>query len=252
MTRLVLPAVCSMMLLSAGCGLWEGDAPVEEEVSEVELPRLPMLRDRGERSMAAVVRDLELASHRDYADMIDLGTAYLYEGRWHEAAEAYEVAARTTSDRKELAAALYAKSAALAYAGLMPEALSTADTMAEIVPSSVEAAWLRYALYERSGDQLGLLVARDHLLRVDPEAHGEEVLDPVSAATLGTVAVVAIAGATAVSMVYLTPPEDRAEVVVPLFTAFAGIAGMSVEQLVGPDAGTPLDLGRQLVAEHAI
>ena len=221
-------------------------APVEEVGSSVVTEPLYMVVDRGERTAPEIARDLELEPSKSWEDFVDLGTAYMWQGRWLEAAEAYEVAAQVAETPEHVGSALYGKSAALAYGGELNTALKTSEVMVRVLPNSQEAAWLRYSLYAGSEDTLGRVISRDHVLRLDPKSSGHEVLDPLSTVALGTVGVAAIAGLTAVSVVALTPPEDRGDVVVPVYVAFAGICGMQFETLASPDT---LDLGRKLMVE---
>ena len=45
-------------------------------------------------------------------------------------------------------------------------------------------------------------------------------------------------------MVALTPPEDRKDIVVPMFTALAGLGEAALDPI-----GNSVDLGRKLVLE---
>jgi len=215
----------------------------DEEIETVDAVAsdLYMLEDRGDQSPEAIARSLELLPSRDYADFVDLGTAYLWMGSYLPAAEAYEMAAREASTREEVVGALYNKTAALAYGQRLDLACDTAGSLTRLAPDSPDAAWLRFSLYRYNDDPLGALVAQDHLIQVDPEAAGDQVMDPVTAAVvLGSIAI--LAGTYAyVRTVKLVPPSDRAEVVIPMFNAYTGLVETSVE-------ATPVlpDLGRQL------
>lgn len=184
---------------------------------------LQMLVDRGNQTPDQIARELELKPNKTYEDMIDLGTSYLWMGEYLKAAEAYEVAARQAVTTPQLVGALYNKTGALAYAGYTQEALETMDLMVRLQPENLEVAKLRYTLYQFSGDKLGLMAAADHLMALDPSLAGEEVLAPVTAgAIIASVAVVA-ASATTITVVALVPPEDRADVVVPIMEGYTTI-----------------------------
>jgi tetratricopeptide (TPR) repeat protein len=196
---------------------------------------LLMLGDHAESTPGAIIHAIRLKPTRSFADMMDLGTAHAWDGAYFEAAEAYEVAARQAKDADSLAAALYAKSAAAGYAGHLDIALETANTLVVLKPDSDEAAWLRLGLAMHTGDPLSAMVARDHVMRLDPEASGHEVFEPTTTIVVATavVAVVTILSATGTAWVALTPPRDRREVVVPMFRGLSSVGGTATSALVG-------------------
>lgn len=222
-----------------GC---QSESPAEPEAP----PQLHMLIARGSSDPATVVHEIQLLPSRSYEDLMDLGTAHVWLGEYHQAAEAYEVAARQARSRDTLAAALYAKASAAGYAGQIEAAAAAAEATVRLRPDSPEAAWLRLAIRLHEGDPLGVFVARDHVMRLDPEASGHEVF---AETTLAVVAVVSIVAATMVTTVALVPPEDRRDVVVPMFDALVRLAGAGLQPLGAvpsvPAAGN--DLGRRLV-----
>ncbi|MBT3291964.1 MAG: hypothetical protein HN380_31770, partial [Victivallales bacterium] len=209
--------------------------------------------EREGTTAAAIAREIELKPTKTHVDFMDLGTAHLWEGHYLEAAQEYEVAARQARNEDELAAALYAKAGAAAYAGQMPVALRTADLLVRLRPDDDEPAWLRFALYRHSGDALGLAVAGDHVLRTDPAAGGHEVfaVTGTALAVAATVTLFTVATAGGVAGVALTPPEERREVALQVAK---GISMMGVAATLGtaavanPAAGDALaSLGRALV-----
>jgi len=212
-----------------------------EVAADAQPVDLHLLQEYEQASPEAIAHSLEMKSDRGYADFVDLGTTYVWMGDYLKAAEFYEQAARHADTHDDVVGALYNKTGALAYGGRMDMACSTAETVTRLAPENAEAAWLRYALYRYHDDPLGALVAQDHLLHVDPEAAGQEVMDPVTAAVvLGSLAI--MAGTFAyVRTVKLVPPDDRAEVVVPMFNAYTGLVGESVQMAPGM-----IDLGRDL------
>lgn len=244
-----------MRSLLLSLGLLGACSSEEPPGTAVAAEPLLMLGEHAETSPDAIIHAIQLKPQRTYVDLMDLGTAHAWNGSYFDAAEAYEVAAREARDADALAAALYAKSAAAGYAGHLDIALATADTLVELKPDSHEVAWLRLGLAMHTGDALSVMVARDHVMRLDPEASGHEVFEPTTTIVVATavVAVVTILSATGTMWVALTPPRDRREVVVPMFrglssvggTATAGLVGgplQALEQVAGGD-----DLGRSIV-----
>ena len=200
---------------------------------------LKMLVNRGDLTPEQIARELELKPLRTYEDFVDLGTAYLWMGNYIKAAEAYEIAARLSRDTSHLAGALYNKAIALGYAGSMHEALQTADLLAQLQPENVEVAWLQYAFYRYSGDNLGLMVSADHLIALDPSLTGHAVLEPGTVALIIVAMVVVASSATTITAIALTPPQDRVEVVPKIMESYA--------RVVTPIAPTTLSFGRYLI-----
>ena len=242
---LVLPVLAGL-----ACGQTTTSEPVaaSAQVAPVGDP-LCMLKDRHGQTAEQVARALELAPSKSFEDLVDLGTAYVWLGEWNQAAEAYEVAARNADSPQKEAIALYGKAVALAYGGHLDEGRRTADVASRVMPENREVAWLRLALHQRANDAVGVMLARDHVQRVDPDARGKEVFEPITAVVVGGVSIVAIAAVTSVVLVEMVPPEDRAEVVVPMFQAFAGICVGREAALPIPLGDASMDLGRKLVAE---
>lgn len=231
-----------------------GDDPVPLDIGNEPLL---MLGERAGQTPDEIIHTIQLKPDRSYADLMDLGTAYTWNGAYFSAAEAYEVAAREAEDTDTLAAALYAKSAAAGYAGHLDIALETADLLIELKPKSVESAWLRLALAMHTGDPLSRMVARDHVLRLDPETSGHAVFEPTTTIVVASavVAVVGILSATGTLWVAMTPPRDRRDVVVPMYRGLASVGGAATSGLVGGPldklehvAGGD-DLGRSIVME---
>lgn len=166
---------------------------------------------RGNKPPDRVARELELAPQKTFKDYMDLGIAYVCLGKYIEASEAYEMAARQAQSTDDLVKALYGKTAVLAYVNL-PEALRIADFLVKLRPDSIELAKVRYGLYLHSGDQMGTLVAGEHLIALDPSLRGREILSPAAAVVIGIVSVVAVVTAGEVIIYALTPPEDRAQI----------------------------------------
>ncbi len=216
--REVLPILCVSLVLGS-CGR-TSETSASPPTGETQPASLWMVVDRGDKTPGQIARELELAPEKTYEDYIDLGTSYLWMREYYKAAEAYEMAARQSRTTEELVGALYTKASALAYVDL-PEALRTADLMARLAPDNLEVAWLRYGLYLHSSDQLGVVLAGDHLLSLDPSLSGKEVLGFVEAVLIGHIVTVLVAGIAVVSVTALTPPEDRAAVVAPIMEAFA-------------------------------
>ena len=193
--------------------------------------KLPFLVEREVTSTTNLVRTLELKPQKTYEDFIDLGLVYLTKGEDIKAAEAYDAAAQLGDTTGKVAGALYNKALPLAYAGKMDEALSTADLIVQLSPTNSEAAWLRYSMYQHSGDQLGLLVAADHLAGLEPDTTGHEVAAVTATAMIvtGVVSAIAMASVVTVAVVALTPPGDRKEVAIPLMAGYYETVGSGVE-----------------------
>ena len=213
----ILFLICILVL--SGCGA----APADEEPEfDPQVKEQVMLGDYEDLSLSQIANKLENKPTKTYEDFIDWGTTYLWTGEYLEAAEKYETAARLAHSTSELVGALYNKSVALGYAGYMTEALRTTDLMAKLQPENTEVAWLRYALYAYSGDPLGLMVANDHLVTLDPSLTGEEILDPVIGAIIIATAPVIVMALAQVATVALVPPEDRKEVVIKIMEGYWG------------------------------
>ncbi len=218
-----------LALLSVGCWGDEAASVAGEEFDAPELAKL-LLKEREGRIPEEIIREIELLPQKSYEDLMDLALAHLWTSQYHAAAQEYEIAAREAGTVDQLAGALYGKATAAGYTDL-EAALSAADLLVRVQPDSVEAAWLRLGLYRHSGDELGLIVARDHVLRVDSEASGHEVLEPLTVGLVvaGGVAIASIVGTTAV--VALTPPEDRAEVALAAVKGITAIGVGAVDSL---------------------
>lgn len=191
-------------ILLASCGKSPAPSPT---------PSLPVecTQIRGNMPPERLARELELAPQKTFKDYMDLGVAYICLGKYVEASEAYEMAARQAQNTDDLVKALYGKTAVLAYVNL-PEALRVADFLVKLRPDSVELARVRYGLYLHSGDQMGTLVAGEHLVALDPSLRGREILSPAAILVIGAVSVVGIIAAHDVLIYALTPPEDRAKI----------------------------------------
>lgn len=255
MVHRYLVLALTVALMACGRGDSSGQEPdsSEDELGqelEQDLLGMTMLRDRSEEDPAEISRGLELKPAKDFADFMDLGTAYLWEGRYIRAAEAYEGACLSAAEPESLACALYAKAAALGYGGRLDLAIRAADQLASVHPENAECAWLRAALCSKAGDEMGLSLARDHVIRLDPNAGGHPVMEPVTAVVILGAAVVL--GATTVGLVALVPPEDRAEVAVQMHNGLVRIASGTLAAMLG---GSPIllndtpvpDLGRALL-----
>lgn len=210
--------ICLSLIVSS-CS----NTSIDDANKNIPASDLKMLVDRGDQTPAQIARELELKPNRTYEDLIDYGTSYLWMGDYLKAAEAYEVAARQAKTTPQLVGALYNKTGALAYAGYMQEALQTIDLMVRLQPENMEVAKLRYSLYRFSGDNLGLMAAADHLVALDPSFAGEEVLDPGTVSVIVLSVAVVAASATTITVVALVPPEDRADVVVPVMEGYSTI-----------------------------
>lgn len=196
--------------------------------AKADAVKLPFLVEREVTSTANLVRTLELKPQKTYEDFIDLGLVYLTKGEDIKAAEAYDAAAQLGDTTGKVAGALYNKVIPLAYAGKMHEALSTADLVVQLSPTNTEAAWLRYSMYQHSGDQLGLLVAADHLAGLEPDTTGHEVAAVTAMIVTGVVSAIAMASVVTVAVVALTPPNDRKEVAVPLMAGYYETVGSGI------------------------
>jgi tetratricopeptide (TPR) repeat protein len=181
-----------------------------------------MIGNYADSNPSKISRELELKSFKNYDDFVDLGTSYLLIGEYLKAAEAYELSARQAKTTSQLVGSLYNKAAALAYVDLN-KAISSIELATRLQPSNLEVAWLRYALYRYSGDNLGIVIAGDHLITLDPSLAGKGILTGMEAAVIITLAVI-ISGTT-ITAIALTPPEDRKEVVISIMPDYFKMTG---------------------------
>ncbi len=183
--------------------------------------KLNLLVNRGENvTSELVIRELELKPKRVYEDYIDLGTCYLWTGNFIKAAEAYEIAAQVSSTPKQLGGALYNKASAIAFVSIK-DSLPISDMASRILPDNLEIARLRFALHTKGNNQLGLVVAQDHLSKLDPSVTGHEVALPlIPILVKAGVTIIAFMSLTNVSVYALTPPEDRSKIVGPLMEGY--------------------------------
>lgn len=196
--------IVSMLLTSCSRG---SPAPSPTPSLPVECTQI-----RGNMPPERVARELELAPQKTFKDYMDLGVAYICLGKYVEASEAYEMAARQAQNTDDLVKALYSKTAVMAYINL-PEALRIADFLVKLRPDNMELARVRYGLYLHSGDQMGALVAGEHLLALDPSLKGREIALPSAAIIIGLVTIsLVVISARDVIIYALTPPEDRAKI----------------------------------------
>lgn len=214
-------------IICSGCG------KAKEEPKEMAPVEMKMLLDRGDLTPEQIARELELAPNKEYEDFIDLGTAYLWLGEYYKAAEAYEMAARRADNIPHLSGALFNKAVSLGYAGYIQEALNTIDLMVELQPENIEIAWLRHAFYRYAGDSLGLKVSGDHLITLDPSLSGDEVILPETVILIVVPLVVAAASATTITAIYLTPPDDRIDVVPKVMEAYFRVMSPIAPSAIG-------------------
>lgn len=217
---LILVTVIILSLVPA-CNKADRTIFVESESDDFLKENLMMLVDRGNKNPATIARELELAKTKLYEDYIDLGTSYIWLGDYRSAAEAQEMAARYADTKEQMIGALYLKSVSLAYSDDIQEALNTIDLASSLDPENIEVAKLRYALYLYSTDNLGRLVAGEHLIALDPSQSGVAILDP----TTTLLVIVAIISVTTVTVVALVPPEDRKEAVGEIMHGYAMAMG---------------------------
>jgi tetratricopeptide (TPR) repeat protein len=219
----------SLLLVSCQSGNKKTPKP---DYSKITGSDLHMLIDRGDLTAPEIARMLELKVNRSYEDLIDLGTAYLWQEKYLEAAEAYEMAAQDAKTKQQLMGALYNKTGSLAYAGYMKEALRTADALTKLEPNNLEVAYLRYGLYQYSQDGLGKLVSAEHLVSLDPNLQGEQVIAPI---VVVLISVVVVYTAFAVTTIVLTAPENRKDAVIPLVLGYGCIASIAATPEIGPE-----------------
>ncbi len=187
-------------------------------------------RDSGQPE--SVARSIELKQNRTYADFIDLGTCYLWTGRFQNAAECYEMAARISESKEQLVGALYNKAGALVYVNIK-KSLDALDLACRLQPDNLELARLRVLLNNKSNDALGSVVAFDHLAKIDPGVTGHEVMDPVTGTVIITLIIVSSLTLSTVTVYALTPPNDRKEVVVPLMAGYSSVCGALIPEKSG-------------------
>jgi hypothetical protein len=205
-----------------GCGVDKTDIEKADSGETNSKPDYPGFLKPRKGDPATIIHNLALQQTKDFKDFMDLGTAYIYDKErkgtegFQLGADAY-AKAQTLSSNNEMSemAALYARVGATAYFDIK-EALKLVDTLVAYDLKNLENAQLRRALYRKSGNDLGLLAAEDHLALLDDTQVGNTVLDPVT----GVVLVAVVVSATTVSMYALTPPKDRKDIINPLMTGY--------------------------------
>jgi len=183
-------------------------------------PGMPLLGHYETNSPALVVATLQAKPSRNYEDMIDYGTALLMLGRFTDAADVYESAARLAKNEDDLCGALLNKASAQAYSSLK-DACRTIDLAARLRPTNRDVAELRLALYEKKGDELGASAAADQMRRIDPSYAGHEVCDPVTIGLIVTAFAISAYAIHDVAIIALVPPEDRSKLAGPVMAQFS-------------------------------
>lgn len=233
--KALLILIC-MSIVTSSCS----KQPVTETPNVVDLM---MIGEYGELEPFQISRELELKSTKTYEDYIDLGTSYLWMGEYLKAAEAYEFSARKAETIPQLVGSLYNKAAALAYIDL-DQAIITIELATKLQPDNIEVAWLRYALYRYNGDNLGVRVAGDQLVSLDPSLTGNETFLGLDDSGL-LLAIVIILSGTLITSIVLVPPEDRKDVVISVMKGYFDTIGI----ILSPYVSERIAFGQYLVEQ---
>jgi hypothetical protein len=218
-------------------------APVTPIASSANL-RLLVNRGANATPESLIEEITRLKPQRNYEDFMDLGTCYVWTNSFPKAVDAYEMAARLAKAPQQLGGALYVKAGAMAFNNIRAS-LPIIDLAAKVRPDDIEIARLRLTLHQKAGDQLGQVVALDHLSQLDPSITGHEVDAGLTAVIIvsGVVAIYGIYSAHNLGIYALTPPEDRTKLVGPLMEGYNQVTGTALSTAVSPSGGIALAKG---------
>ncbi len=222
----VLVLVC-LSCIGAGCG--DKSASASSGVSE-DIVSTYVVDPDGQLaglSPEEIRRRIESTAVRSYWDMMNLGAVHTVLDDFSKAAECYNGAAEAAGDDMEKALALQARGFVRAFTeGELAGAVGDLRRAVRLAPESLDIARTWHALAALAQDGVDRQAAALHLGQLDPTG-SPVAMDPV----LGSVLIVGMLCATAVTLTALTPPEDRAEVAKSVMASICASGWVGVDSL---------------------